>query len=438
MKLYLFFIIIIGLGLLFNVINYNYFVFLLSISWYVASILIMYATGKFSYKYKFRQLNIKKIIEAIRSKSKNDISPCGSLSVSLAAKIGVGSLSGIALCLYFGGLGSIFWLVIISLLIPITTYVECLLGIKYRNKIDGEYVGGPSYYISKCLGNKKMGYLYSILIIITYSGLFLSIQANTIVNALEYVRIDKVYSTIILMIVSFLIIIRGIKGITKVNSILVPVMLVFYVLLGGYIVINNYQVLGNILGMVIKEAFQIKKIIPVFLVGMQRAIFITESSIGTSAISASSCDNDGDKQGMLEVFGVHIVTILVCLTTFLIISTTDYQMISFNNLNGIEIVMYAFQYHFGSFGMLFLSIITVLFAFSTIISSYFFGESNMEIFSWKKRYRWIVRIFFILVILLSSFIKPSILWNLCDYFIAILVIINVSSIIKICKRERDL
>lgn len=438
MKLYLFFIIIIGLGLLFNVINYNYFVFLLSISWYVASILIMYATGKFSYKYKFRQLNIKKIIEAIRSKSKNDISPCGSLSVSLAAKIGVGSLSGIALCLYFGGLGSIFWLVIISLLIPITTYVECLLGIKYRKKIDGGYVGGPSYYISKCLDNKKMGYLYSILIIITYSGLFLSIQANTIVNALEYVRIDKVYSTIILMIVSFLIIIRGIKGITKVNSILVPVMLVFYVLLGGYIVINNYQVLGNILGMVIKEAFQIKKIIPVFLVGMQRAIFITESSIGTSAISASSCDNDGDKQGMLEVFGVHIVTILVCLTTFLIISTTDYQMISFNNLNGIEIVMYAFQYHFGSFGMLFLSIITVLFAFSTIISSYFFGESNMEIFSWKKRYRWIIRIFFILVILLSSFIKPSILWNLCDYFIAILVIINVSSIIKICKRERDL
>ena len=438
MKLYLFFIIIIGLGLLFNVINYNYFVFLLSISWYVASILIMYATGKFSFKYRFRQLNIKKIIEAIRSKSKNDISPCGSLSVSLAAKIGVGSLSGIALCLYFGGLGSIFWLVIISLLIPITTYVECLLGIKYRSKIDGGYVGGPSYSISKCLGNKKMGYLYSILIIITYSGLFLSIQANTIVNALEYVKIDKVYSTIILMIVSFLIIIRGIKGITKVNSILVPVMLVFYVLLGGYIVSNNYHVLGNILGMVIKEAFQIKKIIPVFLVGMQRAIFITESSIGTSAISASSCDNDGDKQGMLEVFGVHIVTILVCLTTFLIISTTDYQMISFNNLNGIEIVMYAFQYHFGSFGMLFLSIITVLFAFSTIISSYFFGESNMEIFSWKKRYRWIIRIFFILVILLSSFIKPSILWNLCDYFIAILVIINVSSIIKICKRERDL
>ena len=190
--------------------------------------------------------------------------------------------------------------------------------------------------------------------------------------------------------------------------------------------------------MVIKEAFQIKKIIPVFLVGMQRAIFITEASIGTSAISASSCDNDGDKQGMLEVFGVHIVTVLVCLTTFLIISTTDYQMISFNNLNGIEIVMYAFQYHFGSFGMIFLSIITVLFAFSTIISSYFFGESNMEIFSWKKRYRWIIRIFFILVILLSSFIKPGILWNLCDYFIAILVIINVSSIIKICKRERDL
>ena len=104
-------------------------------------------------------------------------------------------------------------------------------------------------------------------------------------------------------------------------------------------------------------------------------------------------------------------------------------MISFNNLNGIEIVMYAFHYHFGSFGMIFLSIITVLFAFSTIISSYFFGESNMGIFSWGKRYRWVFLILFMLVILISSFIKPSILWNLCDYFI-----INVSSIIKICKK----
>ena len=121
-------------------------------------------------------------VEAIKSKSKNDISPLSSLSMSLAAKIGVGSLSGVALALYFGGIGSIFWMCIISLLVSINTYIECIIGIKYRDKIMNSFIGGPSFYIKKCLNNKWLSIIYSILIIVTYSGLFLSIQSNTIVN----------------------------------------------------------------------------------------------------------------------------------------------------------------------------------------------------------------------------------------------------------------
>ncbi len=434
MKLYLSIIVLTILSIIFNIFNYDHFVTLLSITWYIASILILYSSIKFSFKYKFIQLRIRKIIEAIKSKSKNGISPISSLCVSLAAKIGVGSLSGVALCLYFGGLGSIFWLCIISLLVPVNTYLECLLGIKYRERHNDGYVGGPSYYIIKCLKNKKLGILYSILIIITYSGFFLSIQSNTIVNALGYFDINKIYIVVLLFISTLVIIMMGIKGISKVNSILVPVMLLFYLILGGYTFVSNYDSLGKIIKMVIKEAFNLKSIIPVFLIGMQRAIFITESSLGTSAISASSCDNEPEKQGMLEVLGIHIVTFLVCLTTFLIIATTDYYLIDFGDLNGIEIVMYAFNYHFGRTGTLLLSIITVLFAFSTIISSYFFGESNLKIFSSRKGMRLIFKILFMIVIVVSCYVRPNILWNLCDYFIALLAIINVSSIIKICGK----
>lgn len=435
MKLYPSIIILIILSIIFNLFNYTYFTKLLSITWYIASILIMYSSIKYSYKYKFIQLKISKLIEAIKSKSKNNISPLSSLCISLAAKIGVGSLSGIALCLYYGGLGAIFWLCIISLIIPINTYLECIIGIKYREKEGNKYYGGPSYYILKCLNNKKLAILYSILTIITYSGLFLSIQSNTIANAVSYFNINSIFIVAILSISTLIIVLLGLKGISKVNSILVPVMLLLYIILGIYIIFSNYSVLSSIFIKVIKEAFNLKSIIPAFLIGMQRSIFITESSLGTSAISASSCDNEPEKQAMLEVLGIHIITFIVCLTTFLIIATTDYQTLSFTNLNGIELVLHAFNYHFGSSGPVLLVVITILFAFSTIISSYFFGETNLNILTKNKYINNMYKILFILIIIISCYIKPSILWNLCDYFIALLAIINISSIIKIYKRQ---
>ena len=403
----------------------------LKIIWYIASILIIYCGIKYSFNYRFIQLNIKKIIEAIKSKSNNNISPLSSLCISLAAKIGVGSLSGVALAIYFGGVGTIFWMMLISLIISINTYIECLLGIKYREKNNENYMGGPSYYIKKCLNNKYLSYVYSILIIITYSILFLSIQTNTIINTLNYFNINTNYTVIFLFIITFLIIIKGLKGISTINTIIVPIMLIFYLLLGIYIMIINIGLLPNIFINVLKEAFKLKSIIPIFIIGMQRAIFITESSLGTSAISASACDNEPHKQGMLEVFGIYITIFIVCLTTFLIIVTSDYQLINYKLVNGIDLVLYAFKYHFGYTGTIFLSIITILFAFSTIISSYYFGESNLAFLTHNKISKIIFKIIFLLIIILSSYIKAITLWNLTDYFIAILAIINMSSILRI-------
>ena len=429
------FILIMGLivvSIILNIFNYSSFLFMISITWYAASILIIYSGFKYSFKYKFIQFKIKEFISAIKSKSKNDVSPLASLSMSLAAKIGVGSLSGVALALYFGGVGSIFWMCIISLLVSINTYVECKLGIKYRDRIGFVFVGGPSFYIRKCLNNRYLSILYGILVIVTYSGLFLSIQSNTIVSVLSEFNISINLIVIALSLVTFIIIIKGAHNIFLVDSILVPVMLIFYLLLGGYAIFNSNNLFG-IFKIMISEAFNIKSIIPVFLVGMQRAIFISESGIGTSAISASACDNEPSKQGLLEILGIHITTFLVCFITFLIIVTSDYNIIDFGNINGIEIVMYAFNYHFGNFGKIMLAIITILFAFSTIISGYFFGENNVRIFTNNKKIINIFKILVILVIVISGYVSPNILWNLTDYFIAILAIINVSSILKINK-----
>ena len=426
----LFIIILLGLGIILNIFNYDIFLSLLSIIWYIVSILVIYSGIKYSFKYKFIQLRISKFIQAIKSKSKNNISPLSSLSMSLAAKIGVGSLSGVALALYFGGIGSIFWMCIISLLVSINTYVECILGIKYRDKIDNSFVGGPSFYIKKCLNNKYLSLLYGILVISTYSGLFLSIQSNTIVSVLSFFDISRTLIVVILSLVTFIIIKKNVNDIFLVDSILVPIMLIFYLGLGIYVIINSNNII-DIFKLMLIEAFNLKSIIPVFLIGMQRAIFISESGIGTSAISASSCDNDPSKQGMLEILGIHITTFLVCFITFLIIVTSSYNIVNFGNINGIEIVMYAFNYHFGKFGRIILSIITILFAFSTIISGYFFGENNVRIFTNNKKIINIFKVIVILVIIVSGYVSPQILWNLTDYFIALLAIINVSSILRV-------
>ncbi len=406
---------------------------LLSIIWYLASILIIYCAIKYSLKYKFIQLNIKEIISALKSKSKNSISALSGLCLSLAAKVGVGSLSGIALAIYFGGIGTIFWIIVISLLISINTYLECLIGIKYREKNDNTYLGGPSYYIKKCLDNRYLSYIYSIILIITYTILFLSIQTNTIVTTLSYFKIKEIYLIILLFITILLIIMKGLKGISIINTIIVPTMLIIYSLIGLIIIIKNITIIPNILINVIKEAFNLKSIIPVFLIGMQRAIFITESSIGTSAIAASTCDNQPHKQGLLEVFGIYVTVFIVSLTTFIIIVTSDYQLINFKVISGIDLVLYAFNYHFGNAGTIFLSIITILFAFSTIISSYYFGESNLIFLTNKKIVKTIYKIIFLLIILLSTNLKVLSLWKLTDYALAILAIINLYSILKISR-----
>ena len=434
MKICLLMISFLILGIILNIVNYSLFLKLLSIIWYLASVLIIYLAIKYSCLFKFKQFKIKDFIKGIKSKSQNEVSPMSSLSMSLAAKIGVGSLSGVALALYFGGVGSFFWMCLISMFVSINTYVECILGIKYREKIGNNLVGGPSFYIKKCLGNKYLSILYSVLVIITYSGLFLSIQSNTIVNVINNYHISSTIIVLILTLCTFLIIRKNSNNIFLVDSILVPMMIIFYVILGIYVIINSHNIL-IIFKLMIKEAFNIKSIIPVFLIGMQRAIFISESGIGTSAISASACDNDPSKQGMLEILGIYITTFLVCFVTFIIIATSNYQMIDFKNTNGIDLVMYAFNYHFGSFGQIILTIITTLFAFSTIISSYFFGENNLKIFTSNKKIINLFKIIVLIIIAISGFVSPIFLWNLTDYFIAILVIINISSIIRIGKKR---
>lgn len=400
-------------------------------------IIILVISGiYFSFKLKFKHFNMLKAIKIItRKETNNGISSFQSLCISLASRIGVGSLSGVILSIYLGGVGSIFWMWIITLICSSNTMIESMLSIRYRNKKnDNIYEGGPFYYISMGLNKKKLAFLYATIFIIAYIGGFLSIQSNTISSVVtEIIPMPSIVVGIIIVILTSLVIFKGVKEIALVVSKLVPFISILYIITCIVILICNINFLDDILLLIIKEAFNKKSFITGIVVGCTKSIFSTEAGLGTGAIaSASSSNATEEEQGLVQTFGINFDTFIVSTLTAFVVILSPYTSLNLTNINGIEITRYAFIYHLGSVGGLILTISIILFAFSTIIGGYYFGEIAVKYIT-KKENTFILKIITMLIILLSTVISPAFLWKTIDKFIVILGILNTYSLVLLRK-----
>ncbi|MBQ8472553.1 MAG: alanine:cation symporter family protein [Bacilli bacterium] len=411
--------------------------------WSIATILLLGSGIYFSYKLDFLHLNFKRIFKSFMdsSKEKNGISPFQSLAVALGGCIGVGSLAGIALAIYKGGVGTIFWIWLSCLLVVPNSLVENTLAIIYQKKIKNEYIGGPSYYIKNGLGYKKLSLFYALLVTFTYIFGYLTIQSNTIAKSFTNVfQIPSIVIGLIVGILSFLIIRKGIKGIAKFSSVLVPLMGFVYLLVAMLIVFKNLNMLPSLLISIFKEAFNFSSfgwgLFSVILIGIQRGIFSSEAGTGTAAIASGSSNIDSPiKQGLIQTLGIYFITFIICTSTAFIILMSDYSPLNYTDVNGIEITQNALRYHFGDIGNIILYFCIIAFSFSTIVSGYFYGETNMK-FIFKKmnqRYVLILQIVTCLLLIISSVVSPTFLWNFVDILTALLVIINVFSIFSLRK-----
>ena len=413
--------------------------------WIIAIIFLFVGSFKYSFILKFPQLKIKKIFNSSKNISSDGISPFKSLCMSLAARIGVGSLSGIAIAIYYGGVGTIFWIWIIGIIMSVNSFVESYLGVKYQEKDGGFYVGGPSYYIKKGLRKNILAKAYAILVIITYIVGFMSIQSNTISICInKYYGINPNLIGIIISVVTFIVIINGIKNISNITSKLVPLMGVVYVFICVYIIIYNIDIIPSILLNIIKSAFNFKSFsfgfLPTFLIGVQRGIFSTESGLGTSSIAISSTkSNNNIGIGLFQILGIYFTVFVICTSTALLLMTSDYNLMKFNNINGIELIQYSLQYHMGKIGIIILIFSVVTFAFSTIVAGYYYGESNLKFLLPKSNNGIIfLKIFTIVIIFFGSIVKSQIIWDFIDIFVALLSIINMYSLLKFSNEvKRD-
>ncbi len=414
--------------------------FIYNIVWILIPIIVIIFSIYFTIKTNFIQFNIIKMIKSLKQKTNEGISTYKVLSLSLAGRIGVGSLAGTALAIYLGGPGSVFWMWVITLITCSITYIESYLGNLYHNKEKDIYVGGPSYYIEKGLGYKKTAKLYSILIIIGYIVGFLGIQSNTVSTVITHnMNISPLLIGIILTIISGIAIMGGIKEITDITGKLVPIMSLFFLIVSGYILVLNVDKIIPIIKYIIESAFNFNSakygILSSFIVGLQRSIFATESGIGTSAISSAIASDSPKKQGFVQIIGVYFTIFVICTVTSLIILLSKYNIQNLNDINGIEITLEAYNFFLGNFGKLTVIITIILFAISTIISGYYYGEANLKKL-FEKNYSNILKIVTLIILLISSVTSSKFIWNLVDIFVGILILINVICIFKLRKEVK--
>ena len=402
-----------------------------SILWAIATILMVYSGVYFTYKLKFVQFNFKEMFKNIIKKEDNSISPFESLMMVLGGRIGVGSIAGIALAIYLGGIGSIFWMWLIGFISAANSFSETTLGVKYQEKDKNLYKGGPSYYIKNGLNNKKLGRFYALIIVISQVFGFLSIQANTITNS---ININPIISGLIITLVSFIIINKSTKQLFKISSKLVPIMTLIYIIASIFIIICNIDQIPNLLKSIISEAFNFKSlgfgVLSSFIVGIQRGIFSNEAGLGTGAIAASTVKTAFPvSQGYVQILGIYITTFLICTATALVILTSNINFLG-NNLNGIEITQNAFIYHLGNVGNVIVIISIVLFAFSTILAGFYDAESNLKYLTNKTSYLKLIVCF---VLFISSIIPAKTIWEIVNILTALLAITNIYALIKLKK-----
>lgn len=399
----------------------------------------------FTFKTRFVQFRyIKEMFRlltdgATSKKEKGSVSSFQAFCISTASRVGTGNLAGIAIAISVGGPGAIFWMWLIALIGSASSFVESTLAQIYKQSDgNGAYIGGPAYYMEKALNMKWMGIIFSILITICFGLVFNSVQSNTISLALnEAFGVNRILVGAILTLLTLSIIFGGIHRIAKVSEIIVPIMASAYILVALFVVITNISELPAMFALIFENAFGVKQAVGggiggALLIGIKRGLFSNEAGMGSAPNAAATANvSHPVKQGLIQTLGVFTDTIVICSCTAFIILLSDVDLSG--GLTGIQLTQNALSSQIGSFGSIFIAICVLLFAFSSIVGNYYYGEANIEFLTKKKIYLTLYRICVAIMVLFGATVSMDIVWNLADVFMALMAITNLIAIALLGK-----
>ncbi len=412
---------------------------------YILIVLLVLLGIFFTYKTKFVQFRyIKEMFRLLGDGDSSDkkdgtVSSFQAFCISTSSRVGTGNLAGIAIALSVGGPGAIFWMWIMALLGAASSFVESTLAQIYKEKDEsGAYRGGPAYYIEKGLKKKWLGVLFSILITLSFGLIFNSVQSNTIAAAVnEAFGFNKTVVGIILMILTLVIIIGGVQRIAKFSGVIVPIMAGLYILVALFIVVKNITLIPSIIVLIVKSAFGLNEFIGgtlggIMLIGIKRGLFSNEAGMGSAPNAAATATvSHPVKQGLIQTLSVFNDTIIICTCTAFIILVSGIDLSG--DLTGIQLTQKALTSEIGSFGSIFIAICIFLFAFSSIIGNYYYGETNIEFLTKKKIYLTAYRIAVGLMVFFGSVASLGLVWTLADISMAFMAIVNLIAITLLGK-----
>lgn len=365
------------------------------------------------------------------------ISPFQAFAISAGSRVGTGNIAGVATAIVLGGPGAVFWMWIIAFIGAASAFMEATLAQVYKvHDKEGGFRGGPAYYITKGLNQKWLGITFAVLITVTFAFVFNTVQSNTIAESLRtQYHISPVITGIILAVITAIIIFGGVRSIATLSSLIVPIMAIIYVGMVLVILLMNIDQIIPMIGTIIKSAFGIEQVAggavgTAILQGVKRGLFSNEAGMGSAPNAAATAAVPHPvKQGLLQSLGVFFDTMLVCTATAIMILLYSGLKFGEKAPQGVEVTQSALNEHLGSPGGIFLTIAITLFAFSSVVGNYYYGQSNIEFLSKNKIILFIFRCLVVVLVFIGAVVKTETVWSTADLFMGLMAIVNLVSII---------
>lgn len=359
--------------------------------------------------------------------------------VSLASRVGTGNLAGVATAIAVGGPGAVFWMWVMALFGAATAFVESTLGQLYKQPSRHSFIGGPAYYIQRGLHCRWMAVLFAVLITVTFGLANNSVQTNTICGALEGAfGWSPVVVGVVLSALTLIVVFGGIHRIAYVSAVLVPFMAVGYFLLAVVVMVLNIELLPHVLKVIVTSAFGLEQAVggtlgAAIMNGVKRGLFSNEAGEGSAPNAAATADvSHPVKQGLIQALGVFTDTLVVCSCTAFIILVSG--LYTTPELNGIQLTQAALSAEVGSWGPSFVAIAILLFAYSSIIGNYYYGEANVQFMTDSPvamtTYRLISGG---VMVMFGALTTLEVVWSMIDFCMALLTACNLVAIILLGK-----
>ena len=435
------------------------------IIWSNALIFLCLATGLFfSVLTRFVQVRLfKEMIHLLFASKESDrgISSFQALSVSLSGRVGTGNIAGVAAAIGFGGPGAVFWMWIVAFLGASTAYVESALGQIYKEEYEGEYRGGPAFYIEKAMGQKWYAWIFAVTTIIATGVLLPGVQSNSIGNAAELafggetvisflgdsISATKMATAVIVVTVLGFIIFGGVKRIAHFTQIVVPFMALGYIVMALGVIAFHIGDLPDIIALIVKDAFTPMAGVGAAIGwGVKRGVYSNEAGQGTGphAASASEVEHPA-QQGLVQAFSVYVDTLFVCsATAFMILITNQYyvtgvEVVASGGVLGNDIqanspafTQYALESVLGGFGKTFVAVALFFFAFTTLLAYYYIAETNVAYI--RRSIRFPGEIIVLKLALMASVFygtvrSADLAWALGDVGVGIMAWLNIIGIL---------